>query len=200
MSVMELLNTLNKEQQQAVKKTDGPLLIMAGAGSGKTRVLTHRIAYLIDEKEVAPRNILAITFTNKAAREMKERVRRLVGPESEYMWVSTFHSMCVRILRRDIEQIGYNRNFTIIDSSDQLSVMKQILKNLNIDPKQYDPRAMIAQISNAKNELITPKQTIETANNYFEKHVATIDDTDQKTLRKNQVLDFEIGRASWRKR
>lgn len=191
MSVMELLNTLNKEQQQAVKKTDGPLLIMAGAGSGKTRVLTHRIAYLIDEKEVAPRNILAITFTNKAAREMKDRVRRLVGPESEYMWVSTFHSMCVRILRRDIEQIGYNRNFTIIDSSDQLSVMKQILKNLNIDPKQYDPRAMIGQISNRKNELITPKQTIETANNYFEKQVAKIYDTYQKTLRKNQVLDFD---------
>ena len=191
MSVKELLSTLNKEQQQAVKQTEGPLLIMAGAGSGKTRVLTHRIAYLIDEKEVAPRNILAITFTNKAAREMKDRVRKLVGPESEYMWVSTFHSMCVRILRRDIEQIGYSRNFTIIDSSDQLSVMKQILKNLNIDPKQYDPRAMIGQISNRKNELITPKQAIETANNYFEKQVATIYDAYQKMLRKNQVLDFD---------
>src|SRR5690625_863748 len=187
----DLLNGLNKQQQEAVRYTEGPLLIMAGAGSGKTRVLTHRIAYLIDEKEVAPRNILAITFTNKAAREMKDRVRRLVGPESEYMWVSTFHSMCVRILRRDIEQIGYNRNFTIIDSSDQLSVMKQILKNLNIDPEQYDPRAMIGQISNRKNELITPKQTIETANNYFEKQVAKIYDTYQKTLRKNQVLDFD---------
>lgn len=191
MSVMELLSTLNKEQQQAVKQTEGPLLIMAGAGSGKTRVLTHRIAYLIDEKEVAPRNILAITFTNKAAREMKERVSKLVGPEGDYMWVSTFHSMCVRILRRDIERIGYSRNFSIIDSSDQLTVMKQILRNLNIDPKQFDPRAMIGQISNRKNELITPAQAIESANNYFEKQVAEIYDAYQKMLRKNQVLDFD---------
>src|SRR5690625_2264183 len=163
MSVIELLSKLNKEQQEAVKCTEGPLLIMAGAGSGKTRVLTHRIAYLIDEKGVAPHNILAITFTNKAAREMKERVQRLVGPESDAIWVSTFHSMCVRILRRDIERIGYNRNFTIIDSSDQLTVMKQILKNLNDDPKQYDPRAMINQISNAKNVLITPEMYTENA-------------------------------------
>lgn len=191
MSVMELLSTLNKEQQQAVRHTEGPLLIMAGAGSGKTRVLTHRIAYLIDEKEVAPRNILAITFTNKAAREMKDRVSKLVGPEADYMWVSTFHSMCVRILRRDIERIGYSRNFSIIDSSDQLTVMKQILKNLNIDPKQYDPRAMIAQISNRKNELISPEQALESANNFFEKQVATIYDAYQKMLRKNQVLDFD---------
>src|SRR5699024_10532164 len=188
---MELLSTLNTEQQKAVKQTDGPLLIMAGAGSGKTRVLTHRIAYLIDEKEVAPRNILAITFTNKAAREMKERVSKLVGPEGDYMWVSTFHSMCVRILRRDIERIGYSRNFSIIDSSDQQTVMKQILKNLNVDSKQYDPRAMIGQISNCKNQLITPEQAIESANNYFEKQVAEIYDAYQKMLRKNQVLDFD---------
>src|SRR5690625_1149251 len=161
MTVSNLLHNLNKEQKEAVKYTEGPLLIMAGAGSGKTRVLTHRISYLIDEKDVAPRNILAITFTNKAAREMKDRVRHLVGPESEYMWVSTFHSMCVRILRRDIERIGYNRNFSIIDSSDQQTVMKQILKNLNIDSKQYDPRAMIAQISNAKDVLITPEMYTE---------------------------------------
>src|SRR5690625_1243873 len=188
---IDLLARLNERQKEAVIATEGPLLIMAGAGSGKTRVLTHRIAYLMNEKSVSPRNILAITFTNKAAREMKERVEKLVGPESEAMWVSTFHSMCVRILRRDIEKIGYNRNFTIIDSSDQLSVMKQILKNLNIDPKQYDPRAMIGQVSNRKNELITPKQAIETANNYFEKQVAAIYDAYQKTLRKNQVLDFD---------
>src|SRR5699024_11305000 len=116
---LDLLARLNERQKEAVKTTEGPLLIMAGAGSGKTRVLTHRIAYLIDEKAVSPRNILAITFTNKAAREMKDRVRNLVGTESEAMWVSTFHSMCVRILRRDIERIGYSRNFTIIDSSDQ---------------------------------------------------------------------------------
>lgn len=191
MSIMELLTTLNTEQQQAVKHTEGPLLIMAGAGSGKTRVLTHRIAYLIDEKEVAPRNILAITFTNKAAREMKDRVRKLVGSEGEYMWVSTFHSMCVRILRRDIERIGYSKNFSIIDGGDQLSVMKQILKNLKLDPKKYDPRAMIGQISNRKNELITPEQATDTANNYFDKQIAEIYNAYQKTLRKNHVLDFD---------
>lgn len=191
MSVMELLSSLNKEQQEAVKTTEGPLLVMAGAGSGKTRVLTHRIAYLIDEKEVAPHNILAITFTNKAAREMKERVEQLVGPASEAMWVSTFHSMCVRILRRDIERIGYERNFTIIDSSDQLTVMKQILKNLNIDPKSYDPRAMINQISQAKNELITVEMYAENANSYYEQQVAKIYDAYQKMLRKNQALDFD---------
>src|SRR5699024_9009390 len=115
-STHPLLTGLNKRQQEAVQKTNGPLLIMAGAGSGKTRVLTHRIAYLLDEKDVAPQNILAITFTNKAAREMKDRVSRLVGPEADYMWVSTFHSMCVRILRRDADKIGINRNFTIFDT------------------------------------------------------------------------------------
>lgn len=188
---MELLSSLNKEQQEAVRTTEGPLLVMAGAGSGKTRVLTHRIAYLIDEKDVAPHNILAITFTNKAAREMKDRVEQLVGPASEAMWVSTFHSMCVRILRRDIERIGYERNFTIIDSSDQLTVMKQILKNLNIDPKQYDPRAMIGQISNAKNELITFEMYAKNANTYYEKQVAQIYEAYQKLLRKNQALDFD---------
>src|SRR5699024_10148017 len=124
----DLLNGLNKEQQGAVKHTEGPLLIMAGAGSGKTRVLTHRIAYLLGEKDVPPRNVLAITFTNKAAREMKERVNKLTGADGGQIWVSTFHSICVRILRRDIDRIGYNQNFTILDSGDQLSVIKQILK------------------------------------------------------------------------
>lgn len=187
----ELLAGLNKEQQEAVKHTDGPLLIMAGAGSGKTRVLTHRIAYLLEEKGVAPRNILAITFTNKAAREMRERVMRLVGPEAEYMWVSTFHSMCVRILRRDIDRIGYNRNFTILDSADQLSVVKQVLKNINLDPKQYDPRAMLGQISSAKNELITDKEFEEKAGNFFERQVARVYSGYQTMLRKNQSLDFD---------
>src|SRR5699024_156700 len=142
MSIMELLSKLNKEQQEAVKQTEGPLLIMAGAGSGKTRVLTHRIAYLSDEKEVPSSNILAITFTNKAAREMKNRVGQLIGPEANAMWVSTFHSMCVRSLRRYIEGICYSRNFSNIHCTYQRSEMKQILKNLNLDPKQYDPRAM----------------------------------------------------------
>ncbi len=187
----QLLNGLNKQQQEAVKHTDGPLLIMAGAGSGKTRVLTHRIAYLLDEKGVAARNVLAITFTNKAAREMKDRVSRLVGPEGDYMWVSTFHSMCVRILRRDIDRIGYNRNFSILDTGDQLSVIKQELKNLNIDPKKFEPRAMLGQISAAKNELITPEKFSEQVGNFYDRQVAQVYTAYQKTLRKNESLDFD---------
>lgn len=186
-----LLRGLNEQQREAVIHTEGPLLIMAGAGSGKTRVLTHRIAYLLAEKGVAARNILAITFTNKAAREMKDRVSRLVGAESEYMWVSTFHSMCVRILRRDIDRIGYNSNFTILDSSDQLSVIKQILKNLNIDPKKFDPRAMLGQISAAKNELITPDVYNKQVGNFYERQVGQIYEAYQKMLVKNQSLDFD---------
>ncbi|MFZ3577825.1 DNA helicase PcrA [Virgibacillus sp. DJP39] len=187
----DLLKGLNNEQQQAVKQTDGALLIMAGAGSGKTRVLTHRIAYLLSEKEVSPRSILAITFTNKAAREMKARVSKLVGPESEQIWVSTFHSMCVRILRRDIDRIGYNRNFTILDGGDQLSVIKQILKNLNIDPKKFEPRAILGSISNAKNELITPEEYTKNAGNFFDRQIAEVYVSYQKTLQKNQALDFD---------
>lgn len=187
----DLLKGLNKEQREAVKHTEGPLLVMAGAGSGKTRVLTHRIAYLMSEKDVAPRNILAITFTNKAAREMKDRVRRLVGAEGEYMWVSTFHSMCVRILRRDIDRIGINRNFTILDSGDQLSVVKQVLKNINLDPKQFDPRAMLGQISAAKNELITPEAYNEKVGDFFTRQVGKVYTAYQNMLRKNQSLDFD---------
>ena len=187
----EMINRLNKEQQEAVRHTEGPLLIMAGAGSGKTRVLTHRIAYLMDEKEVSPRNILAITFTNKAAREMKDRVSRLVGAQGEQMWVSTFHSMCVRILRRDIDRIGYSSSFTILDSSDQLSVIKQVLKNLNMDPKKFDPRAMLGQISTAKNELITDEEFSKHAGNFYDRQVAQVYEGYQKMLRKNQSLDFD---------
>ncbi|MDC3414189.1 DNA helicase PcrA [Aquibacillus sp. 3ASR75-11] len=189
--VKDLLTGLNKKQQKAVQHTEGPLLIMAGAGSGKTRTLTHRIAYLIEEKEVSPRSILAITFTNKAAREMKERVFRLVGPEASNIWVSTFHSMCVRILRRDIDRIGMSSNFSILDSGDQLSVIKQVIKGLNIDPKKWDPRAMLGAISSAKNELITPEQYEKQTNNFYEKQVADIYTNYQKTLRKNQSLDFD---------
>ncbi|SHH86912.1 MULTISPECIES: DNA helicase PcrA [Virgibacillus] len=186
-----LLKGLNQQQREAVMHTDGPLLIMAGAGSGKTRVLTHRIAYLLAEKDVSARNVLAITFTNKAAREMRERVKRLVGPESEYMWVSTFHSMCVRILRRDIDRVGYNSNFTILDSSDQLSVVKQVLKNLNIDPKKMEPRAMLGQISAAKNELITPEEYNKRVGNFFERQVGQVYEAYQKMIVKNQSLDFD---------
>ncbi|MFC3015986.1 DNA helicase PcrA [Virgibacillus litoralis] len=187
----DLLSGLNKEQQEAVKHTDGPLLIMAGAGSGKTRVLTHRIAYLLREKEVSPKSVLAITFTNKAAREMKDRVHKLVGMGSGQIWVSTFHSMCVRILRKDIDRIGYSRNFTILDSSDQLSVIKQILKDLNIDPKKFEPRAMLGSISSAKNELITPEEYSKNVGDFFERQVSQVYDKYQKTLQKNQSLDFD---------
>ena len=187
----KLLNGLNPEQQKAVKATDGPLLIMAGAGSGKTRVLTHRIAYLMVEKEVNPYNILAITFTNKAAREMRERIYRLMGGAADEIWISTFHSMCVRILRRDIDRIGYNRNFTILDSSDQLSVIKQILKEKNLDPKKYDPRAILSAISSAKNELIDTEQFAKDAGGYFENVVSDVYSEYQKRLRKNQALDFD---------
>lgn len=187
----ELLAGLNKEQQEAVKHTDGPLLIMAGAGSGKTRVLTHRIAYLMGEKDVAAQNILAITFTNKAAREMKSRVSQLVGPQGYYMWVSTFHSMCVRILRRDIEKIGYSNNFTILDSSDQLSAVKQVLRNLNIDMKQFEPRAMLNKISGLKNELITPQEYSDKAGNFYDRQVSQVYVAYQKMLKKNQSLDFD---------
>lgn len=186
-----LLKGLNKEQQEAVKHTEGPLLIMAGAGSGKTRVLTHRIAYLLGEKDVSPRNVLAITFTNKAAREMKGRVHRLVGAGSEQIWVSTFHSMCVRILRRDIDRIGYSSNFTILDGSDQLSVIKQTLKDLNIDPKKFEPRAMLGAISSAKNELITPEEYSSNVGDFFERQVSQVYARYQKTLQKNQSLDFD---------
>src|SRR5699024_1894504 len=160
-----LLKGLNNKQQEAVQQTEGPLLIIAGAGSGKTRVPTHRIAYLLEEKSVAPRKVLAITSTNQAAREMKERVAALVGPQSEAMWGSTLHAMCVRIVRQDIDRIGYNRNFTILDTSDQLSVIKQVLKDLNIDAKKFDPRAMLGRISAGKNELKTPEVYSEQAAN-----------------------------------
>ncbi|MDQ1147953.1 DNA helicase-2/ATP-dependent DNA helicase PcrA [Bacillus sp. SORGH_AS 510] len=187
----KLLNGLNPEQQNAVKATDGPLLLMAGAGSGKTRVLTHRIAYLIVEKRVNPYNILAITFTNKAAREMKERIGKMMGGAAEEIWISTFHSMCVRILRRDIDRMGFNRNFTILDTTDQQSVVKSILKDKNIDPKKFDPRAILGSISSAKNELIDPEEFKKTAGGYFEQVVSDVYEEYQKRLRKNQALDFD---------
>ncbi|WP_226035431.1 DNA helicase PcrA [Aquibacillus saliphilus] len=187
----DLLMGLNERQREAVKHTDGPLLIMAGAGSGKTRVLTHRIAYLLGEKEISPRSILAITFTNKAAREMKDRVYRLVGPEGASIWVSTFHSMCVRILRRDIDRIGYSTNFSILDGGDQMTVIKNILKDLNIDPKKFEPRAMLGGISSAKNELVTPEEYSKKVGNYYDEQIARVYERYQKILRKNQSLDFD---------
>mgnify|MGYP001325577697 CR=1 FL=1 len=187
----KLLSGLNKEQQEAVKTTEGPLLIMAGAGSGKTRVLTHRIAYLMVEKAVNPYNILAITFTNKAAREMKERVGQLMGGAAEEVWISTFHSMCVRILRRDIDRIGFNRNFTILDSTDQQSVIKGILKDKNLDSKKFDPRSILGSISSLKNELIDPESYSKQAGSLYERVVSEVYEEYQKRLRKNQSLDFD---------
>ncbi|MDC2865244.1 DNA helicase PcrA [Bacillus sp. BP-3] len=194
MSITEkLLTGLNPQQQKAVQATSGPLLLMAGAGSGKTRVLTHRIAYLLGEKGVAPWNILAITFTNKAAREMRERIDKLIGPEAEDIWISTFHSMCVRILRRDIDRIGINRNFTILDASDQLTVVKKIMKERNVDPKKFEPRSILAGISNAKNELLSPEKyakKISIADPY-EKLTSDVYTEYQKRLLKNNALDFD---------
>lgn len=189
-----LLAGMNPEQARAVKKTEGPLLIMAGAGSGKTRVLTHRIAYLVVEKRIYPSNILAITFTNKAAREMRDRVDGLLGSGTgEQMWVSTFHSMCVRILRRNIDQIGFKTSFTILDSTDQLTVIKNVLKALNLDPKQNDPRTLLGAISNAKNECIDEKMYRAQMNpmNPYEKTIADVYDGYAKRLRQNQSLDFD---------
>ncbi|TWI56013.1 ATP-dependent DNA helicase PcrA [Halalkalibacter nanhaiisediminis] len=189
--IEKMLAGLNPEQREAVTHTEGPLLLMAGAGSGKTRVLTHRIAYLLREKGIAPWSVLAITFTNKAAREMKDRVAQLVGPIAEDIWISTFHSMCVRILRRDIDRIGYNRNFTILDSTDQLSVIKQILKKNNIDPKKFEPRSILGTISSAKNELKKPDAFASTAKGPYEQTVADVYVEYQKQLKKNQALDFD---------
>lgn len=191
MRAKELLKGMNPRQAEAVQLTEGPLLIMAGAGSGKTRVLTHRITYLIEEKGVNPWNILAITFTNKAAKEMKERVINLMEAGGEDVWISTFHSMCVRILRRDVDHIGYSKNFTIIDSSEQLTLMKRVVKEQNIDPKKYDPRSILGAISNAKNELLTVAAYSARQGSLFEDIVARCYDLYQKELRRNQCLDFD---------
>src|SRR5690606_21200570 len=164
---------------------------MAGAGSGKTRVLTHRIAYILVEKAVNPYNILAITFTNKAAREMKERINGILGGAAEDIWISTFHSMCVRILRRDIDRIGINRNFTILDSSDQLSVIKGILKDKNLDPKKFDSRGILGSISHAKNELKSASDVSKYAGDYFQRIVSEVYEEYEKRLLKNHSLDFD---------
>lgn len=189
--VEQMLSGLNEQQRQAVKHTEGPLLIMAGAGSGKTRVLTNRIAYLIREKGVAPWNIVAITFTNKAAREMKERVASLIGPEANDILMSTFHSMCVRILRRDIDRIGYSRNFTILDPTDQLSVVKQILKQQNLDPKKFEPRTILGMIGSAKNELVTAKEYEKHAKGPHEEVASKVYLEYTSQLKRNQALDFD---------
>ena len=189
---MSIYDTLNNEQRKAVFCTEGPLLMLAGAGSGKTRSLTHRIAYLIEEKGVAPWNILAITFTNKAAQEMRERVDALVGYGSEDIWISTFHATCSRILRRHIDLLGYDRNFTIYDASDQKSLMKEVLKEMKIDTKQFPERSVMSEISSAKNEYKSPLDyRNEYGSNFRNQRIADIYEHYQKRLKENNALDFD---------
>ncbi|MBQ8281083.1 MAG: UvrD-helicase domain-containing protein [Lachnospiraceae bacterium] len=185
------LNTLNEPQREAVLHDKGPLLILAGAGSGKTRVITHRIAYLIQERGVSPFQILAITFTNKAAAEMKERVGRLLGEDANNVWVSTFHSTCVRILRRYCEHIGYDRNFSIYDTDDVKSLMKQILKAMNIDTKRIKEKAFINAISAAKNECIGPEEFAKHAYNFPDNKIAEVYTEYQRRLKENNAFDFD---------
>ena len=187
---MSLLNDLNPVQQEAVLETEGPLLVFAGAGSGKTRVLTYRIAYLIEEKGVQPWNIFAVTFTNKAANEMRERVERLLGKSAKGTWVSTFHSACARILRQHIERLGFKRNFVIYDGQDQERHLKTIMKELNLDFKMFPPRAIQSGLDQLKNEGITPDQYSPNPYNIFQKRLALVYQRYQEDLRRNNALDF----------
>ena len=188
----EIIEQLNERQKQAVLNTDGPCLVIAGAGSGKTKVLTHKIAYLMQEKGVKPWNILAITFTNKAANEMKERVEKLVGEVARDMWIGTFHSICVRILRKYIDRIGFTSSFIIFDSSDQRTLVKQCLKQLNVDDKMFTDRAVLSEISNAKNEMLEPDMYKMRTNGEIRKEtIAEIYNLYQKRLKENNAIDFD---------
>jgi DNA helicase II / ATP-dependent DNA helicase PcrA len=186
-----LLESLNPTQLDAVEHTEGPLLILAGAGSGKTRVLTHRVAYLLDQGLAAPEEVLAITFTNKAAREMKDRVALLVGPDSRRMWVSTFHAFCARILRVHAEKLGYKREFTIYDSPDQVRLVKRCIVELGKDPKRFNPRSFQAQISSAKNVLLAPDDFLRNTEGYIAENVTEVYDLYQKRLYENNAMDFD---------
>ena len=189
---MDLLEGLNDKQYEAVTKTDGPSLVIAGAGSGKTKVLTHKIAYLIGEKDVKPWDILAITFTNKAANEMKERVEKLVGDIANDMWIGTFHSICVRILRKFIDRIGFETSFVIFDTSDQKTVIKQILKNMNLDDKIFTDKSIQYEISNAKNDMLEPDTYLARNKGDFRKEtIAEVYEKYQKKLKENNAIDFD---------
>lgn len=189
--MIELLSNMNDKQKEAIEYTKGPLLVMAGAGSGKTRVLTHRIAYLLQVEKVPAWKILAITFTNKAAKEMKERLETLVGTIANDMWVSTFHAMCVRILRREAQHIGYTRNFTIVDTSEQKTLMKRLLKSKNLDDKKFNEKMILSYISDAKNQMISPKVALQEANEWFSRVLAECYEAYEKELYKNQAFDFD---------
>lgn len=189
---MSIYDTLNQQQKEGVFTVNGPVLILAGAGSGKTRVLTHRIAYLIEEIGVNPWNIMAITFTNKAAGEMKERVEDLVGFGADSIWVTTFHSTCVRILRRYIDRIGYDTNFAIYDADDQKTVMKDICKRLNVDTRMFKERSILSAISSAKDELISPTEySLSTGGDYYKQKTAQLYQEYQAALKKNNAVDFD---------
>ncbi|WP_431731790.1 DNA helicase PcrA [Aceticella autotrophica] len=189
--MMNIFDKLNDKQKEAVLRTDGPLLLLAGAGSGKTKVLTHRIAYLIKEKKISPANIIAITFTNKAAKEMKDRIEGLLGYVGD-LWVSTFHSACVRILRRDIEKIGYDRNFVIFDTTDQKALITDCIKELNLNDKQFTPKGMLNAISSAKDKMITPdRYLLECGNDFRNKKISDIYELYENKLKKNNALDFD---------
>ena len=188
----DLISSLNDKQKEAVLATEGPCLVIAGAGSGKTKVLTHKIAYLMAERYVKPWNILAITFTNKAANEMKERVQKLVGNAVNDMWIGTFHSICVRILRKFIDRIGYDTSFIIFDTSDQKTVIKECLKELKIDDKIFTDKSVLYEISNAKNEMLEPIQYSARAVGEFRKEtIAKVYDLYQRKLRENNAIDFD---------
>ena len=190
--MQNILEGLNDKQYEAIVNTEGPCLVIAGAGSGKTKVLTHKIAYLIDQKGAKPWDILAITFTNKAANEMKERIINLVGDIAKDIWMGTFHSICVRILRRFIDRIGFDSSFIIFDTSDQRTLIKACLKDLSIDDKLFTDRSVLSEISNAKNEMIEPEQYTIRANGDFRKEkIATVYELYQKRLRENNAIDFD---------
>ena len=190
--MQNLLEELNNKQKEAVENTEGPVLVIAGAGSGKTKVLTHKIAFLIQEKQVKPWNILAITFTNKAANEMKQRVENLLSDSSNDIWMGTFHSICVRILRRYIDKIGFDSSFIIFDTSDQRTLVKDCLKELKVDDKLFTDRAVLSEISNAKNEMLEPKAySVKYANDFRKETIGKVYELYQKRLRENNAIDFD---------
>ena len=190
--MQELIEGLNNKQKEAVLATEGPCLVIAGAGSGKTKVLTHKIAYLITEKHIKPWNILAITFTNKAANEMKERVEKLVEEAAKDMWIGTFHSICVRMLRRYIDRIGFDSTFLIFDTSDQRTLIKECMKTLKIDDKLFTDRSVLAEISNAKNEMLEPKEyQTKYSGDYRKEVISRIYMLYQQRLKENNALDFD---------
>ena len=185
------LDLLNSEQKKAVTTTEGPLLVLAGAGSGKTRVLTTRIAYLIEELGINPENILAITFTNKAAKEMKERILTMLGPIAYKIQISTFHSFGLYLLKRHYSLLGYNHNFTILDSDDVLTIIKKIIKEMNLDTKEYNPKAVRNKISGAKNELLDAEDYSKYANSSYEEVIVDVYRKYEKKLKSNNSFDFD---------